>query len=380
MKTSTTRRLAGLLAAGALAAVLAGCGGVPGNAVAEVDGEAIEKADFDRWMTVAARSSGQPDAKVPVPPEFTECVAAKRKDNGKTKGQPKQTDKQLKEQCKQEYDALRDQVMQLLISFEWIQGQAEEMGIEVSDADVRKEFERQKKASFPKDADYQKFLKESGQTEEDILLRVKLDTLSTKIRDQVIKGKDQVSGQQVKTYYDKNKARFAQPERRDLRIVLTKSKAKAEQAKAALEDGKSWKSVAKRFSIDEATKSDGGKLPGVAKGQQEKALDEAVFSADKGEIVGPVKTQFGYYVFQVSKVEEASQQTLKEAEATIKQLLASENQQKALDAFVKDFRKEWKDKTECRDGFVTQDCKDAPEPTPTPTPGAPQPGQPESQE
>ena len=86
------------------------------------------------------------------------------------------------QQCRQEYNALRDQVMQLLISFEWIQGEAEEMGIKVSDAEVRKEFDRQKKASFPKDTDYKKFLKDSGQSEEDILLRVKLDTLSTKIR------------------------------------------------------------------------------------------------------------------------------------------------------------------------------------------------------
>ena len=54
------------------------------------------------------------------------------------------------------------------------------------------------------------------------------------------------------------------------------------------------------------------------------------------------------------------QQTLTQATPTIKQLLQSQNQQKALDAFVKDFTKRWKDKTNCRSGFVTQDCKNAP--------------------
>ena len=383
MKTKTTRLIATLGAAGSIAAALAGCGGVPGNAVAEVDGEAIEKSSFDHWMTVAAKSSGQPNAAVPDSPEFTKCVATKKKTAPKpAEGQPKQTDAQLKEQCKQEYGALRDQVMQLLISFEWIQGEAEEMNIKVSDAEVRKEFDRQKKASFPKDQDYKKFLKDSGQTEEDILLRVKLDSLSTKIREKITKGKDKVSNQQVQAYYDKNKTRFAAPERRDLRIVLTKDKAKAEQAKSALEDGDSWTTVAKKYSIDQATKAQGGKLPAVAKGQQEAALDKAVFGASKGELAGPVKTQFGYYVFEVSKVEKASQQSLQDATPTIKQLLASENQQKALDSFVKTFRKDWKEKTDCRESYKTADCKGEKDPPATPQggqgqgqPGQGQPGQ-----
>ena len=98
----------------------------------------------------------------------------------------------------------------------------------------------------------------------------------------------------------------------------------------------------------------------MAKGQQEKSLDDAVFTATKSKLYGPVKTQFGYYVFDVSKITQASQQTLTQATPTIKQLLQSQNQQKALDSFVKDFQKRWKDKTNCRNGFVTQDCKNAP--------------------
>src|SRR5829696_921624 len=372
-----------LLALGAFfvpAAVLAGCGGVPGNAVAEVDGTPIEKKDFEHWMTVAAKSGGQATAAAPRPPAYTECIAQKRKTTPKpAKGQPKVTDAQLKTQCKQEYEALRGQVLQLLISFEWIEGEAKEMDVKVSDAEVKKSFDKQKKEAFPKEADFQKFLKDSGQTEEDILKRVRLDTLSNKIREKVTKGKDKVTDAQIEAYYNKNKARFAQPERRDLRIVLTKDKAKAEQAKKAIEGGQSFKSVAKKYSIDEASKAQGGKLPAVAKGQQEKALDTAIFKAKKGELVGPVKTQFGYYVFDVSKITPASQQTLAQAKATIKQTLASQNQQKALDKFVKSFRKRWKEKTDCREGYRTQDCKNAPKATPTPTATAPagqQPAQP----
>ena len=368
------RKFAGVLCAVAIpAAIVAGCGGVPGNAVATVDGDPIEKKSFDHWLSVAAKSGGQQATQIPKPPQYTACIANKRKTLPKpAKGQPKVTDKQLKDQCTQEYNALRDQVLQLLISFEWIEGEADELGVTVKDAEVKKQFETTKKASFPKAADFDKFLKDSGQTIDDIMLRVRLDVLSNKIREKVTKGKDKVSDAEISKYYDENKQRFAQPERRDLLVVLTKTKAKADQAKSALDDGDKWSAVAKKFSIDQASKAQGGKLLAVAKGQQEKALDDAVFKAAENKVTGPVKTQFGYYVFKVTKVTKASQQTLAQSKQTIKQLLASQKQQKALDSFVKRFRDKWKDRTECREGYQTQDCGNAPKPKAQPSvaPGA----------
>ena len=347
-----------LAALAAPAAVVAGCGGVPGNAVAEVDGQAIEKSQYDHWVNVAARSSGQgANAAVPKPPEYTECVATKRKTTPKpAKGQPKVTDSQLKTQCKQEYEQLRDQVLQLLISFEWLQGEAEEQGIKVSDEEVKKSFDQQKKQSFPKEADYKKFLEDSGQSEEDIMLQVKADLLASKIRDKVVKGKDKVTDEQIEKFYNENKQRFAQPERRDLLVVLTKGKGKADAAKKAIQGGQSWKAVSKRFSIDEASKAQGGKLPAQAKGTLEKQLDEAVFKAEKGQLSGPVKTQFGFYLFEVTKVQKASQQTLAQAKETIRQTLQSQNEQKALEEFSKEYSERWKEKTDCREGYVIQQC------------------------
>jgi len=157
--------------------------------------------------------------------------------------------------------------------------------------------------------------------------------------------------------------------------VLTKGKADADKAKAALDSGDSWTKVAKEYSIDDTSKASGGKLPAQAKGTLDKELDDAVFSADKNELVGPIKTQYGYYVFSVSDITEASQQTLAEAKETIKQTLQSQNQQTALDTFVKDFTKRWKDKTECSEGYKTTDCKNGPKATPTPSAAATDPTQ-----
>ena len=364
-----TRLISLLATAAVLPIAVAGCGNdVPSGAVAKVDDTVIKQEEFDHWVQAAAQGQQPPGAggqvSVPDPPDFTECVDAK-KQQPVPPGSQKPTDDQLKDQCQQEFDSLKQQVMQFLISAEWIEQEANARDIEVSDEEVQKQFEDQKNQSFPNEKQYQQFLKTSGQTEEDLLFRVKLDVLSTKVRDEIIDDVDEVSDEDIQTYYDENKERFAQPERRDLNVVLTKTEDKANEAKQAIESGQSFKDVAKEFSIDEASKSQGGKLPAVAEGQQEKAFDDAIFSAEKGQLTGPVKTQFGWYVFEVTKVTPASQQSLDDAKETIKSLLRSEREQKALDDFIKEFQDKYSEKTNCADDYVVQECDNAPDETST---------------
>ena len=366
---SPYRILSALGAFFVLGLLLVACGGVPGNGVARVNDSVIKKSTFDHWIAVAAASSQAPGssgaATVPDAPKFTKCIATKQAQQASpAPGQPKQTAAQLKAACQQEYQSLLQQVMQFLISAQWIEGEASDMGIHVSDKDVQKEFEKQKKQSFPQEAAYQQFLKSSGMTQADILKRVKLDLLSTKIRDKVTKGKSKVTESQIAQYYNTNQSRFGQPERRNTLVVLTKDKAKAQQALSELQSGASFASVAKKYSIDTASKAQGGALT-VSKGQQEKALDDAIFTAGTGKLVGPVKTQFGYYVFKVNKVTPGSQQSLDQARASIKQILLTQNQQKALQDFVKSFQKKWRGRTDCRKGFVVPTCKNAPKQTTT---------------
>jgi foldase protein PrsA len=366
---TSPRRYAALLGAFfVLPLVLSACGGggVPGNAVVKIGDDPIKTTEFDHWLQVAATSQQQQTGAtgkvvLPDPPNYTACIANKKKTATKpAKGQPNPTDATYKTQCQQEYAGLRDQVMQFLISSAWIEGESHDRGVKISDTDVKKDFDKQRQQSFPKDKDYLAFLKSSGYVQEDLLYRIKVQDLSNKLRTKVLEGTDKVSNAQIADYYNKNKSRFAQPEKRDLRIVLTKTEAQAKKAKAALESGQSFKSVAAKYSIDQGTRDNGGLLPAVPKGQQEKELDDATFSAPKGKVEGPVKTQFGYYVFEVTKISPGSQQSLDQSKDSIKQLLVSQQQQKKLDAFVKDFQKKWKDRTDCRKGYVTDDCKNAP--------------------
>jgi foldase protein PrsA len=392
MRSPSRGMRAAIVAAALLAvsiAIISCGGGVPQNGVATVGDEVITKKEFNHWLNAAAKgqaAQGGASTAVPDSPKFAKCIGAKKK-APTPQGTPKQKDADLKKACQQEFDALRQQVMQFLISAEWIQQEADSRGIKTSDKEVRKEFEDQKKQSFPKEKDYQSFLKTSGQTEEDLLFRVRLDVLSNQVRQKIVEGKGKVTDQEVTNYYNKNKSRFATPETRDLNVVLTEKAPQAKKALAELKSGKSFKAVAKKYSIDEASKSQGGKLPAVAKGQQEKALDTAVFKAKKGQLTGPVKTQFGYYVFEVTKVTAADQQSLEQAKESIRAQLKSQKEQKALDTFVKDFQKKYRKDTECADDFkkgLGEQCGNVDKPKETtqapqgaPGQGAPQQGAPQ---
>jgi len=309
-------RLSALLAALAvIVAVVAGCGNdVPAGAVAKVNDTEIKKAAFDHWLQAAARqqSQGQPGqpaapVSIPDPPDFKNCIAAKKTGAATPQGAAPPNDAQLKTQCKQEYDGLKEQTMQFLISAEWLQQEAKKRGVDATPAEVKKTFDEQKKQAFPKEKDYEKFLKDSGRTEADLLFQVKLSVLTNQLQAKVVEGEGDPSAGEIEDYYNENKKRFSTPESRDLLVVLTKKESDAKKALAELNDGKAWKAVVKKYSEDTASKSQGGKLPGVTKGTQEKAFDDAIFKAPKGKVQGPVKTQFGYYDQEPAQVAGAAE-------------------------------------------------------------------------
>jgi foldase protein PrsA len=339
---------------------IAACGGIPGDAVVSVDGKSITKNTFTHWMSVAAASSATTAAAkpaVPVPPNYTACITSAAAAAKAAKSKTTPTQAQLKSQCEQQYKSLQQEVLGFLISSNWVLGEASSLGVKISDKEVTKQFEKIKSQQFPKAAEFQKFLSTSGQTVSDLLLRVKLNLLSSKIQQKIVKQKAKVTQAQIAKYYKQNPKRFSVAEKRNLLIILTKTEAQAKSAKQEVESGKSFESVAKKVSIDPTSKSNGGKLPGVVKGQEEKALDTAVFAAKKNVLTGPVKTPFGYYIFEVQTITPGSQQTLKQAEASIKSQLTASQQQSALSKFVKEFKKKWMSKTECRAGYVVADCK-----------------------
>jgi len=358
-----SKSLRSLSALGAVLFALVGisaCGGIPGDAVVQVSGTPIAKTAFEHWMKVASASSATGSTEKPVipePPNYTACIAHLAATTAKpAKGQKAPTTAELKSQCATEYKSLQSEVLGFLISSQWVLGEASSLGIKLSDAEVKKEFAKIKSQEFPKPSEFEKFLSTSGQTVSDLLLRVKLNLLSQKIEKKIIKEKSTVTEAQVQKYYNENKSKYGTPEKRNVQIILTKTEAAAKSAKKEVESGKSFASVAKKVSIDPTSKANGGLLKEVTKGEEEQALDTAIFAAAKNVLGGPVKTPFGYYVYEVLSTTPGTQQPFSKVKATVKQQLVSTGEQSALTKFTKGFKTKWKSKTECRSGYIVADC------------------------
>ncbi len=86
-----------------------------------------------------------------------------------------------------------------------------------------------------------------------------------------------------------------------LRHVLTKTQADADAAYAKLKQGADFRSVACQYSIDPTARGNGGDLGYRARGEFVPGVKnvDAVFQAKAGDIVGPLESPGGWYVFRV---------------------------------------------------------------------------------
>ena len=159
--------------------------------------------------------------------------------------------------------------------------------------------------------------------------------LSDKIYAAVTK-KATVTDAEIKAYYDKNKAQYEQPESRQVRHILVKNEALANEIQTKLENGADFAQLAKQHSEDTASKAEGGKFEAF-KGKTVAPFDKFVFAADTGELSKPIKTEFGWHVIEVlGDVEPASVQPLDEVRETIESTLLQEEQNTVLQDWVQE--------------------------------------------
>jgi parvulin-like peptidyl-prolyl isomerase len=264
---------------------------------------------------------------------------------------PKPGDKQ--------YEELKETTVGSILETVWIQGLAAEEGITVSEEEVEKELEKLKQQNFKTEAEFQKFLKTSHYTTQDVNERVKIQVLSTKIQENLGETAGEPSKDEIKEYYEEAKGeQFTTPPTRDVRILIAKDLKQAEAAKAALDKDNSpeaWKKAVKKYSSTGSP--NGGLQPGVTEEQYAPPVGPAIFSAKVGEVGGPVKyAAAGEVVFQVEKKNPEETKPLGEAEAQIKAQLSQQNQEEVFGRFVSNFQGLWKSRTFCASGYEVEKC------------------------
>ena len=243
--------------------------------------------------------------------------------------------------------------MQYLVQRVQFSQKAEDLDIEVTEKQVDARLKQIKKQYFSGDQKkYEKQLKEQGLTEEQVRRDLRGQLISEKIFAKVT-GDVKVTDQQIEQFYEEKKAtQYSQPESRDVRHILVKTKAKADDLEAQLKDGADFGELAKKFSEDTGSKADGGKLT-ISKGQTVAPFDKVAFELKKNAISQPVKTEFGYHIIQaLSDKKPATVTPLKEVKESIRQQLAQTKKNEAMTKWVEDLKKDYEDKISYAVGFT----------------------------
>ena len=87
--------------------------------------------------------------------------------------------------------------------------------------------------------------------------------------------------------------------RASARHILVDSQERCEQLKSEIEAGSDFAEVARQNSSCPSGQR-GGELGEFSQGQMVPEFDQIVFSAELNQVHGPVKTQFGYHLIEIT--------------------------------------------------------------------------------
>ena len=251
-----------------------------------------------------------------------------------------------------QYQATVQQILPQLVSVEIAKAYAQEHNITVSDKEVDQELAKLKEQvgdqarSSGQDVSnqeaYEQALKQNNITEDQLREDIRENLPVQKVQERVA-GDAEPSDEEIQNYYEQNKeAQFTTPAQRCVRhILFTKDqKEKAEEVKQQLEDGGDFAELAKENSEDPGSAENGGDLGCLGKGETVPEFEQAAFGAEQGEIVGPVQTEFGYHVLQITDAKPEQTRPLEEVESQIRSQLATEKQSEAFSRWIEEQQKE----------------------------------------
>jgi peptidyl-prolyl cis-trans isomerase C len=276
--------------------------------LARVNGEAVNKAEFDRAITaLEARNGG------PVPA--------------------------------QQRDRILREVLDQIVSYKLLiqESRARKITVEDSEVDARmKEIQGQ----FPSEDAFKQMLTSRKTTIEQVRGDVRQDITVQKLIANAIADKVAVKPEQVTDFYAKNPDQFKQPERvRASHILITVPKGADAAAKAAartkaadiLKDvkaGKDFAALAKQHSQDPGSAQNGGDLGFFQQGQMVGPFNDVAFKLTPGQVSDLVETEFGFHIIKVAEKQTARAVPLDEVRPQLEQYLERQNREQQTDAFV----------------------------------------------
>ncbi len=291
------------------------CKQVPAGAVAIVDCEPITKADFDHLLAVGVaqlKQQGQPVPKAGTP----------------------------------ENEQLRERVLKYLVQRVEITKEAEKAGVKVDPKKLDEGLVAYKKdCCAGKDAEYQKQLKASGLTEEDIRKNLELNQLGEGLY-------RKVTDDATFTFPQSRRVAHILIDVKPVGKVTAADKKAAEAVMRQLEAGGNFAQLAKKHSTDPGSKDNGGEYL-EKKGEFDPAFEKAAFALQTGEMTKePVKTTYGYHIIKaLGDLTEEQKKPVKDAKTPEEQTLADQARSEAGNTWFTGIEKYYESRTFFAEGY-----------------------------
>lgn len=145
---------------------------------------------------------------------------------------------------------------------------------------------------------------------------------------------------EIKAYYEANTSQFTAGEQVKAKHILVEEEATAKKIAEEIAGGKSFEDAAKEYSTC-PSKERGGDLGYFGAGQMVPEFEKAAFEGAAGEVIGPVKTQFGYHLILVEDKKEKKILPLEQVRAQLETTLLQQKKQTVYADTVKELENKY---------------------------------------
>jgi foldase protein PrsA len=241
----------------------------------------------------------------------------------------------------QEYQSIQGTILQNLVQRTQLAQKAPGLGVKVTDKQVEDQLKNLKKQYFGgSEKKYQSELKRQCVTDADVRDDLRANLLSNAIFKKVT-ADAKVSDAEVRAYYDGHRQVYTTPQTRVVSHILVKDKALADRLYAQLKGGADFATLAKKYSTDPGSKSQGGQLT-ITRGQTVPQFDKVAFELRTGELSKPVHTQYGWHIIHADKPATPHKSTpFSQVKESIKQQLLQQKQSEAVQKWIDALKKEY---------------------------------------
>jgi peptidyl-prolyl cis-trans isomerase SurA len=258
--------------------------------------------------------------------------------------------------------SLKLSILDELINSEILLERASQMNLVATDAEVEDKF-TESKSPYTED-EFQKKLKETGLTVDDLKSEIRRQLSIEKLLNREVVAKISITNKDVTDFYNQNRAQFniAEPQYRIAQIVVTPhpdpsvrnrkndkatTEAEAAQKAATLEKkltaGADFSQLAMDYSEDTSSSTGGdlGFIPESALNQSDPVLKKTVLSMKPGESTRPISVKGGgYRILKLIGKEAAGQRELSDPQVQqgIRDMLRNRKEQLLRSAYMTELR------------------------------------------